>query len=133
MFIFEDAAEMFDRKTIDRIVGEQQRELERRIEVLRQGRSLPEIENRTVILVDDGIAMGSTMRASITLCKNRNAARIIVACPVARAGTARQIAALVDQAVILETPSYFRAVAQVYGNWYDVGDDEVIEIRRRWG
>jgi len=100
--------------------------------VLRGGQPLPTIEGRTVILIDDGIAMGSTMRASITLCRNKKARRIIVAAPVAGLETAKQVARFADEIVVLACPQNFYAVAQAYENWYDVGDDEVIRILHRW-
>ncbi len=131
-FIFAHAAELLGQHTIERIIKEQHAELTRRIQALRGGKALPQIKDRTVILTDDGIAMGSTMRASIMLCKNKAAGKIVVASPVAGANTARQIARLVDETVILETPAFFRAVAQVYANWYDVPDREVIGIMQAW-
>jgi predicted phosphoribosyltransferase len=76
--------------------------------------------------------MGSTMRATIEACKNARAARIVVAAPVSSAETARDIGRLVDDVEVLEHPRHFRAVAQVYRNWYDVSDEEVLAILRRW-
>lgn len=119
-------------ETVQEILRQQRREITRRVEVLRQGRPLPEIEGRTAILVDDGIAMGSTIRAAVAMCRNRKAGRIIVASPVAGPTTARDLRQIADEVVILETPASFRAVAQVYENWYDVSDDEVLAIMRRY-
>ncbi len=130
-YIFPNAAAWLDQTTIERIIEEQQSEILRRIEILRKGQPLPPIEGRTVILVDDGIAMGSTMRVSIMLCKNQKAGRIIVAVPVAGRDTIKEIAELVDEVTVLECPVPFYAVAQVYQNWYDVGDEEVIRILQR--
>jgi putative phosphoribosyl transferase len=113
-------------------VKQQKSEIRRRIRVLRGGRPLPEMKNRIVILVDDGIAMGSTMRASIQLCKKQGASRIVVATPVASWWVAQEIEAMVDQVVVLTTPASFRAVAQVYQDWYDVSDAEVLEIMKSW-
>ncbi|MEW6360410.1 MAG: phosphoribosyltransferase [Planctomycetota bacterium] len=119
-------------EVVERIKRDQQKEVQRRIAVLRGGRPLPDLKGRTVILVDDGIAMGSTMRASILLCKNKGAGKIVVAAPVSGDIVAKEIAEDVDDVVILETPRFFRAVAQVYRNWYDVPDDEVIAILEKW-
>lgn len=129
--ILEHARRGITQQVVDAIIEEQRREIKRRIAVLRDGEPLPRIEGRTVILVDDGIAMGSTMRASIQLCKERGAGKIVVAVPVAGRRVANQIAEMVDDIVVLEQPSYFRAVAQVYQNWYDVPDREVLDIMRR--
>ncbi|MEE9455777.1 MAG: phosphoribosyltransferase family protein [bacterium] len=131
IFIFERAAVWLGRKRIEKITKEQLREIIRRIDVLRKGKPLPEISGRTVVLVDDGLAMGSTMRAAIMLCKNKKAAKIVVAVPVAGREVANEIAAIVDELVVLEVPPFFQAVAQVYRNWYDVGDEEVLEIMAR--
>ena len=62
------------------------------------------------------------------LCKNKKARKIIVAAPVAGERVAEEIEKLADEVVILEKPIVFRAVAQVYKNWYDVSDEEAIEI-----
>lgn len=131
-FIYPDAARMIPYEVITQIKRRQREEIQRRIDVLRQGRPLPEIAGRTVILVDDGIAMGSTMRASIELCKQRGAAKIVVGVPVAGPHSAQELSQLVDEVVIVETPSNFRAVAQVYRTWYDVSDAEVLTVMERW-
>ena len=130
--IIQQAAYGLSQDTIEHVVKMQQKEVERRVRVLRGGSPLPDLKDRTVILVDDGIAMGSTMRAAIKLCKNEGAGRIVVAAPVSGARRAREIEALVDEMVILEKPPFFRAVAQVYRNWYDVSDQEVLRIMEAW-
>jgi predicted phosphoribosyltransferase len=130
-FLYERAAATVPDSVIERIKTRQREEIERRIEVLRRGEPLPQIEGRTVILVDDGIAMGSTMRASIELCKNQGAAKIVVAAPVAGEQVIQDLRRLADDVVVVEVPPYFRAVAQVYRNWYDVPDTEVLEIMER--
>ena len=127
-FVFKDAAMWLSRGIIDRIVEEQSFEIQRRIEVLRKSEPLPDMSNRTIILVDDGLAMGSTMRASIMLCRNKKVNRIVVAVPVAGREVAEEIGKIVDDLVVLEIPDNFMAVAQVYRNWYDVSDEEVLEI-----
>jgi putative phosphoribosyl transferase len=131
-YIIKEAAQWLPRKTIREIIREQEEEIRRRIAVLRQGQPLPVIIGRTVILVDDGIAMGSTMRATVSLCRNQKAGNIVVAAPVSGRETAADIGALVDDITILAQPSLFRAVAQVYENWYDVTDAQVIDILNRW-
>jgi predicted phosphoribosyltransferase len=134
--ILRDAARWVSDETIETVVEEQRQEIERRIAVLRQGESLPDLEGRTVILVDDGIAMGSTMRAAIKCCRRDDAGRIVVAVPVAGREVADEIGGerdgLADEVVVLEQPKFFRAVAQVYERWYDVPDSEVTAIMERW-
>jgi predicted phosphoribosyltransferase len=131
-YLAEHAMSWLSREAVEAIVAEQREEIARRIRVLRRGKPLPEIAGRTVILVDDGIAGGSTMKASIEMCRRRGAGRIVVAAPVAGPDKAAEIARLVDDTVILETPPFFRAVAQVYENWYDVPDEEVLAILEEW-
>ena len=131
-YISPHLSQWVSKTVIKRIQEEQRDEIRRRIAVLRKGQPLPEIRGRTVILVDDGIAAGSTMRASIALCKNQGAASIVVAVPVTGKRTAQEIGTLVDDIVVLEMPPSFHAVAQVYENWYDVQDREVLEIMKEW-
>ena len=119
---------------IKAIIDAQKQEIQRRIKILRGGRSLPEINSRVTILIDDGIAMGSTMRASVNMCSKFSPAQLIVASPV---GSPELVRALtlkkaVDEVVILEQPKYFRAVAQVYQYWRDIPDHEVLKIMGQW-
>ena len=127
-FINDCAARGLSQHTVDQILKQQRREIKRRIAALRKGQPLPQIADRTVILIDDGIAMGSTMRAGISLCRNKKAKKVVVASPVAGPATVAELAKIVDDVVVLEKPAFFRAVAQVYANWYDVCDEEVIRI-----
>jgi len=127
-FINDYAAHGLSQHTIVRILKQQRQEIKRRIAALRKGQPLPQIADRTVILIDDGIAMGSTMRAGISLCRNKKAKEIVVASPVAGPDVAAELARIVDDVVVLEKPPFFRAVAQVYANWHDVCDEEVIRI-----
>jgi predicted phosphoribosyltransferase len=132
VFLYQGFEGVVSRCDRDRIINEQRNEIKRRISVLREGRPLPQMKRRTVILVDDGIAMGSTMRVSIALCRKKEVMRIVVAVPVAGAETARMIGELADEVVVLEIPSDFRAVAQVYRNWYDVSDREALSLMKQW-
>jgi len=131
-FLFEQMAAALPPEVVERIVQEQKTEIRRRIAVLRADAPLPQIAGRTVILVDDGIAMGSTVRAAIAMCRNRQAREVVVAAPVASPATANELMRLADDVVVVEKPTFFRAVAQVYENWYDVPDDEVIRLLRQF-
>ncbi len=131
-FISEDAEILLSKEEIDKIKKEQIQEIKRRIKILREGKPLPEISKRTVILIDDGLAMGSTMRAAIELCKKKKAEKIVVAAPVSSKEVKQEVSELVDEIIVLETPEFFQAVAQVYKNWYDVSDEEVIEIMKKY-
>ncbi len=129
-FLLENAGYWLARETIEQIKQEQIAEIEQRVNVLRGGKTLPDIAGRTVILIDDGIAMGSTMRAAIELCRNKKAGKVVVAVPVAGKEVADAIAKEADEFFVLEIPVDFRAVAQAYENWYDVSDEEVLDLLR---
>jgi len=127
-FFIEDVHSWLPDETIERIKSQQIDEIERRVKALRGGNPLPEMIGKTVILIDDGIAMGSTMRTAIELCKKNGAKKIVVAVPVAGREIAEEIKKRVDELVVLEIPADFRAVAQAYENWYDVSDEEVLDL-----
>lgn len=131
-YINKDASLWVQKNEIERIKKEQINEIKRRIEVLRGGRPLTAVESRVVILIDDGLAMGSTMRASIQYCRNKNTKKVIVAVPVSGEDVFYEIKQLVDEAYVLEMPYNFMAVAQAYLNWYDVTDEDVIELMKKW-
>ncbi|GIT97836.1 phosphoribosyltransferase [Sulfurovum sp. TSL1] len=128
LYINERAASSVSDKEIEKIIAEQDLEIKRRIQTLRAGKALPVIKGRTVILVDDGIAMGSTMHVAVELCKKANAKKIIIAVPVAGRQTIEKFSKMVDAVIVLESPVPFYAVAQVYENWYDVSDEEVLRF-----
>jgi putative phosphoribosyl transferase len=128
LYLHESAGALLDAGVIERIIEEQLQVIARRIEILRNGSPLPALRGRTCILIDDGLAMGSTMRAALMLCKKRAPARIVVAVPVAGTRAKQVMAEQADEVIALETPAHFRAVAQVYRNWRDVSDGEVLEI-----
>jgi predicted phosphoribosyltransferase len=132
--ILNQAKSIFSSETIETIIEEQKKEIKRRRQVLRGGHPIPEISDRTVILVDDGIAMGSTMLAAIEMIKNQKPKSLIVAVSVSSPEIGRAIdnQRAVDETIILEQPRYFRAVAQVYENWRDIPDYEVISIMKEW-
>lgn len=131
-FIFPDVFKKLNKEKVDQIISEQYEELERRISALRAGSPLPKIAGRTVVLVDDGIATGSTMRVCIAMCRNAQAGRIVVAVPAAASDIANEFASLADEAVIIDKIDDFYAVAQAYRNWCDVSDREVIDTMHQW-
>lgn len=128
IFVFENYRDIIPDAAVKKIMRQQRAEIKRRIAVYRKGKPLPEINGRTVILADDGIAMGSTMRTSIKLCRNKNAGKIVVAAPVAGEDIETRMRELADEVVILEKPYDFHAVAQAYLNWYDATDAEVVNL-----
>jgi len=85
---------------------------------------------RIVIVIDDGLATGSTMISALHGLRARNPARLICAVPVAPPDTLKKVEAMADEVICLEVPDYFMAVGQFYRNFSQVEDDEVIEILR---
>lgn len=110
---------------IDAAAREEQAELERREAAYRHGRSLPSLENRVVILVDDGLATGSTMRAAVQAVKQQRPARVIVAVPVGARETCHDLGVLADEVLCARMPFPFSAVGQWYRNFDQTSDDEV--------
>jgi putative phosphoribosyl transferase len=123
-FLVKRAAQWVSEKEIQAIQEAQKLEILRRVKTLRKGRPLPDLKDRT--------AMGATMLAAILLCRNKKAKKIVAAAPVAGEDVAAEIAEIVDELVVLETPVLFQAVAQVYRHWCDVPDSEVLAIMDRW-
>lgn len=103
-------------------------ELERRVERYRGGTEPLPITGRVVVIVDDGIATGSTALAAVQVARHRGAARIVLAVPVIAAGSARELAQHVDEVVAVLTPADFAAVGQFYGDFSQTTDDEVAEV-----
>lgn len=102
----------------------QLREIQKRIKKYRGGRSLPKLQGKTLILVDDGIATGNTMKAACALAKNAKAARIIVAVPVLPDDALRSLQKIAE-VVFLDAPSPFFAIGRFYRNFEQLTDEEV--------
>jgi putative phosphoribosyl transferase len=115
------------------VAAEEQRELERRERSYRGDRPAPRIEGRTVILVDDGLATGSTMRAAATALRALGPGRIVVAVPVAARQTCEEMRDLADEVVCAVTPEPFRAVGVWYEDFSQTSDEEVHDILGRAG
>jgi putative phosphoribosyl transferase len=113
------------REELERTVAAELRELQRREEAYTGGREPPDVEGRTVILVDDGLATGSTMRAAALAVRRLNPARIVVAVPVASPETCEAFHDVVDETVCVMTPRPFRAVGLWYDDFSQTSDDEV--------
>ena len=113
---------------MDRVAAAEGLELERRDRLYRGGRPWPRLNGRVVILVDDGIATGATIRAAIQALRAQEPARIVVAVPVAAASTCRELGREVDEVVCVSTPEPFHAVGAHYEDFPQLSDEEVREI-----
>jgi putative phosphoribosyl transferase len=116
---------------IQRITASEQAELERRERRYRGARPFPDLRGKTVILVDDGLATGSTMRAAVAALRQEGPSRIIVAVPVASPETCDAFRDLADEVVCDITPEPFRAVGLWYDDFSQTTDDEVQELLER--
>jgi len=109
----------------------EQAELERRERRYRGDRPFPDLAGRTVILVDDGLATGATMRAAVTALRQEGPARVVVAVPVAAPDTCDAFREIADDVVCAMTPERFRAVGLWYSDFSQTTDEEVHELLDR--
>ena len=116
---------------VDAVTRYEQGELERRERLYRAGRPPPDARGRTVILVDDGLATGSTMLAAVRALRAQQPARIVVAVPTAAAETCAQLRSEADEVVCATTPEPFRAVGMWYDDFSQTSDEEVRELLAR--
>jgi len=110
---------------IDAVAAREEEELRRRERLYRGERTPPEVEGKTVILVDDGLATGSSMRAAVAALRRRRPARIVVAVPTAPVSTCEELRPEVDELVCARTPQPFYAVGIWYENFNQTTDEEV--------
>jgi predicted phosphoribosyltransferase len=117
--------------TFDEVRDEELAELRRRESAYRGGHPMVRVTGRPVIVVDDGLATGATMRAAVAALRRQQPARITVAVPIGSPATCADLAPLVDEVVCLQTPRSFRAVGQGYADFAPTSDDEVREALAR--
>ena len=110
---------------IEAVVRRELAELQRREQVYRQGRPLTELKGRAVILVDDGLATGSTMRAAVLAVRAHAPARVVVAVPVGAPSTCEEFADITDETVCARMPEPFSAVGSWYRDFSQTTDQEV--------
>jgi len=116
---------------IDAVAAREGEELQRREQLYRGSKGPLNITNRTIILVDDGLATGSTMKAAVTALRAQNPARIVVAVPIAPSETCNELQHEADEVICAVTPEPFYAVGQWYENFEQTTDAEVTELIRR--
>lgn len=117
--------------TVEAIARRELGELERRERAYRGSTAPLSVRGRTVILVDDGLATGSTMRAAAAALRRMDPARIVVAVPVGAESSCEEFGGIVDEVVCAETPEPFRAVGQWYDDFSQTTDEEVRELLER--
>lgn len=113
------------------VIAREKIELQRREAGYRRERPAPDLRNRVVILVDDGLATGATMRAAAAALRKQGVAKIVVAVPVGAPETCREIELEVDETVCAFTPEFFHGVGQFYEDFSQTTDEEVRELLAR--
>ena len=115
-------------EVIEAVAADELRELERRERAYRGNRPEPDVRGKTVILIDDGLATGSTMRAAAAALRQQNPARIVVAVPVSASQTCNEYRMGVDEIICASTPEPFMGVGQWYLDFSQTTDEEVREL-----
>jgi putative phosphoribosyl transferase len=118
-------------RVIATVAAAEEQELDRRERIYREGRPFPEVRSRTVILVDDGLATGSTMRAAAAALRAQGAGRLVAAVPVAPRETCDALRNLVDEVICAVTPEPFLAVGEWYEDFTQTSDADVRDLLRR--
>ena len=112
-------------ETIDQVVADEEKELQRRYRAYRNDLPVPDLENRSVILVDDGIATGATMRAAVAALRQIGPSEIVVAVPVGAQETLDLLRNEADQVICLAVPDMLFSIGQWYSDFTQVSDNEV--------
>ncbi|GAB3949946.1 phosphoribosyltransferase [Micromonospora vulcania] len=123
----EAVASRLSNDDITEVSHREQAELERREQLYRGGRPQLDLNGRTAVIVDDGLATGATARASVQVARQLGARRVVVAVPVGAQEAYELLAADADQVVCAQRPPEFGAVSAFYEDFHEVSDDEVIE------
>ncbi|MGB8314409.1 MAG: phosphoribosyltransferase [Aestuariivirga sp.] len=116
------------RDDIERAAAKEIAEIDRRRKLYLKGREPISVAGRTAIVVDDGIATGTTVKAALQALKKRSPKRLVLAVPVAPSDTIDDLRAYVDDIICLQRPYPFMAIGVFYRDFHQVGDDEVIEM-----
>jgi putative phosphoribosyl transferase len=119
------------KRVVNEIARTEREELERRTRLYRAGQPLPDVRGRTVVLVDDGLATGATLRAAAIAVRARKPARIVAAVPVASPAHVGDVRAIVDELVTIATPDPFEMVSSSYAEFGEVSDAQVLSLLRR--
>ena len=126
IFLFEEATNTVTEEEMNNVINAERKELARRIREFRKGKPLPELSERTVIIVDDGIATGASMLSAVRSIRERDPNKLVVAIAVAPPSSLGRLEAEADDVVCLHAPEDFYAVGQFFEDFSEVTDDMVV-------
>ena len=118
-------------RDVDAVIARERKELARRVQRFRGERSPPDVRGKTVLVVDDGIATGGTVRAALAAIKERGPRHVVLATPVAPAETVAEFRGVVDEIVCVEVPYAMWSIGGFYEDFRQTTDDEVVELLER--
>lgn len=127
VYVSEERSERLSANTIAQLIEEQQKEVKNRVLKYRSGQALPNMKDRTVIVVDDGIATGVTLVPVVELCRKKGAAKVIIAAPVSGLNYDKHLEEADAIEVLVQPPSFY-AVGQVYEEFGDFEDQQLVEL-----
>lgn len=127
VYVSEERSERLSASTIAQLIEEQQKEVKNRVLKYRSGQALPNMKDRTVIVVDDGIATGVTLVPVVELCRKKGAAKVIIAAPVSGLNYDKHLEEADAIEVLVQPPSFY-AVGQVYEEFGDFEDQQLVEL-----
>lgn len=116
------------KKYIEEEINRQKEEISRRVKLYRKGGSIRKLDGKVIILVDDGVATGATMKAAIVALRKEKITKVVVAIPVAPPETADEIKKMADEFICIETPPDFMAVGSYYRDFTQITDEEVVRL-----
>lgn len=132
LYLAEFAKKDLVQSTIDKVITDQMKEITGLKEKLRDGRQFPDLNQKSVILVSDGIVTAVSLQAAIAFCRRQNAKEIIVASPVADKDITLQLQSMVDDVVVLEIYRRFQSVQHGYHEYPDIAIEDLKHILDRW-
>lgn len=129
----EQERKTIDEKTLEDIVIKAEQETKERVHLYRQGKKLPSFKDKTIIIIDDGVATGLTMRAAIVAAKSNGAKKVIIAVPHGARDSLKMLREEADEVICLTEPYWYYAVGQFYESFPQTTHEEVIEILKVYG
>ncbi|MEM4230409.1 MAG: phosphoribosyltransferase family protein [Candidatus Pacearchaeota archaeon] len=125
--VFNSFAKFYSKEVINNIIKKQKKEIGRRIRLLRKNKNL-DLTDKSVIIIDDGLSMGSSMEVAVKTCRNFGAKTITIVVPTASKAAVKKFEKLVEKVVCIDIRENFVAVADAYEEWHDVDWKEISKI-----